>query len=170
MSDTAILATKVLTRLQQASLMLATAESCTGGLIAAAITDLNGASNVLDRGFITYSNEAKMEMLAVREQTLRDHGAVSSQTAAEMAAGALLHSRADIAVSVTGIAGPGGGTAEKPVGLVWFGIAVRDGEPRTVRKQFAGLGRAAVRRDSVATALGLVLEAAETIADQAGVP
>ncbi|WP_163272751.1 CinA family protein [Chelativorans alearense] len=159
MSDVEMLARRVLQACEERGLMIATAESCTGGMIAAAITDLAGASNVLERGFVTYSNEAKVEMLGVSPQTLGAHGAVSEETALEMAAGALAHSRADITVSVTGIAGPGGGTAQKPVGLVWFGLAVKGKEPRAQKRQFTSGERAQVRRDSVATALGLVLEA-----------
>lgn len=159
MSDVEILATKVLRAFEERGLMLATAESCTGGMIAAAITDLIGASNVLERGFVTYSNEAKMELLGVSPDTLEKHGAVSEATARAMAAGALKHSHADVAVSVTGIAGPGGGSPDKPVGLVWFGIAVKGQEPRAEKRQFAPLGRAIVRRDSVMTALQLLLDA-----------
>lgn len=160
MSDIEMLAVKVLQACKERGLKLATAESCTGGLISAAVTDLAGASNVLERGFVTYSNEAKMELLEVSLETLTVHGAVSAQTAREMAAGALAHSRADIAIAVTGIAGPGGGTAEKPVGLVWFGLAVKGKEPRAEKRLFPGGERALVRRESVATALELVLEAA----------
>jgi len=103
--------------------MVATAESCTGGLIAAAITDVAGSSAVFDRGFVTYSNEAKQDMLGVRAETLEAHGAVSAQVATEMVLGARRRSRADFAVSVTGVAGPGGGTVAKPVGLVWMGLS-----------------------------------------------
>ncbi|MEQ8481394.1 MAG: CinA family protein [Hoeflea sp.] len=103
--------------------MIATAESCTGGLIAGAITDISGSSAVLDRGFVTYSNAAKQDMLGVRETTLSDHGAVSAQVATEMVLGARRRSLADIAVSVTGVAGPGGGSDLKPVGLVWMGLS-----------------------------------------------
>lgn len=159
MSDIAILAAKVLHAFEERGLMLATAESCTGGMIAAAITDLAGASNVLERGFVTYSNEAKVEMLGVLPETLAAHGAVSAETAREMAAGALKHSHADVAVSVTGVAGPGGGTAEKPVGLVWFGLAVKGGEAVSEKRRFSAGDRAIVRRDSVATALELALKA-----------
>jgi nicotinamide-nucleotide amidase len=104
-------------------IMLATAESCTGGLIAAALTAIAGSSDVVDRGFVTYSNEAKNQMIGVPMPLIERYGAVSEQVAAAMAEGALSRSRATIAVSVTGVAGPGGGSAEKPVGLVWFGIA-----------------------------------------------
>ena len=138
--------------------MLATAESCTGGMIAAALTDIAGSSAVVDRGFITYSNEAKMEVLGVRQETLEAHGAVSRETALEMAAGALANSMAGIAVSVTGIAGPGGGSAEKPVGLVWFGLAVEGRPPVAERRLFEDNGRAFIREESVRTALSLILD------------
>ncbi len=107
--------------------MIATAESCTGGLIAGALTDIAGSSSVVDRGFVTYSNEAKMDMLGVSEKTLKEHGAVSDQTAYEMALGAFKNSRADVSVAVTGIAGPGGGSDVKPVGLVYMCVASKDG-------------------------------------------
>lgn len=107
--------------------MIATAESCTGGMIAAALTDIAGSSDVFERGFVTYSNQAKVELLGVGIGTLLEHGAVSLQTAAEMAIGAARRSGADVAVSVTGIAGPGGGSTEKPVGLVYLGFAGKDG-------------------------------------------
>jgi nicotinamide-nucleotide amidase len=137
--------------------MLATAESCTGGMIAAAITDVPGSSKALERGFVTYSNTAKMEMLGVARATLNTHGAVSEPVAAEMARGALVHSHADIAVSVTGIAGPGG-SEHKPEGRVCFGIAYGDRlETETV--EYGALGRDAVRRASVDHALGMVLRA-----------
>ena len=134
---------------------IVTAESCTGGLIAGTLTDVPGASAWLDRGFVTYSNEAKKAMLGVREETLTEFGAVSKETAEEMALGAVAHSGAGAAVSVTGIAGPGGGTAEKPVGTVCFGFAESvTGFPRctTVVKHFDG-DRASVRRQSVAFAV-----------------
>jgi len=139
----------------------ATAESCTGGMIAGAITDVAGSSAWFDRGFVTYSNAAKVEMLGVGAGTLEAHGAVSEATAREMAAGALARSGADIAVAVTGVAGPSGGSAGKPVGLVCFAWACRGGaiEARSVR--FAG-DRTAVRAAAVATALeGLISRAAE---------
>ncbi|RUV39586.1 CinA family protein, partial [Mesorhizobium sp. M7A.F.Ca.CA.004.04.2.1] len=122
------LANALLQACQRRGIMLATAESCTGGMIIAALTDIAGSSAVIDRGFITYSNEAKMDMLGVSAATLGAHGAVSRETAIEMAAGALARSRAGLTLAVTGIAGPGGGSAEKPVGLVWFGVAL-DGRP-----------------------------------------
>lgn len=140
---------------RRAGKMLATAESCTGGLIAALLTEIAGSSDVVERGFVTYSNEAKMECLGVPEATLRDHGAVSAETAAAMAEGALARSRADVAVSVTGVAGPGGGTPEKPVGLVHFGLARRGGATLTAHHVFPGT-RAEVRGASVEAALSLL--------------
>jgi nicotinamide-nucleotide amidase len=131
---------------------VATAESCTGGLIAAAITGVAGSSAWFDRGFVTYSNEAKVQMLGVRAETLARHGAVSEATAREMAAGALAGSRADLAVAVTGVAGPAGGTPEKPVGMVCFAWARRDGPIEARTAHFAG-DRAAVRAAAVAAAL-----------------
>lgn len=137
--------------------MLATAESCTGGMIAAAITDVPGSSKALERGFVTYSNNAKIEMLGVARATLNTHGAVSEPVAAEMARGALAHSHAHIAVSVTGIAGPGG-SEHKPEGRVCFGIAYGT-TVRTETVEFGALGRDAVRQASVEHALEMVLEA-----------
>jgi nicotinamide-nucleotide amidase len=137
--------------------MLATAESCTGGMIAAAITDVPGSSKALERGFVTYSNNAKIEMLGVARATLNTHGAVSEPVAAEMARGALAHSHAHIAVSVTGIAGPGG-SEHKPEGRVCFGIAYGI-TVRTETVEFGALGRDAVRQASVEHALEMVLEA-----------
>lgn len=140
-------------------ILAATAESCTGGLIIAAMTDIPGSSSMVDRGFVTYSNEAKMEMLGVRAQTLAAHGAVSKETALEMATGALAHSRAGIALAVTGIAGPDGGSAEKPVGLVWFGLAMMGREAVAEKRIFDNQGRDYIRRETVITALGLGLQA-----------
>lgn len=141
--------------------MLASAESCTGGMIAAALTDRAGSSDVFERGFVTYSNQAKVEILGVPENVLREHGAVSSETACAMAKGALDHSRADIAVSVTGIAGPGGATPTKPVGLVFIGIAAKDCEPSAHEHYFEG-DRAAVRMQAVETALKHLIRALDT--------
>ncbi|WDI30783.1 CinA family protein [Hyphococcus flavus] len=138
-------------------LTVATAESCTGGMIAAALTDVPGSSAVVDRGFVTYSNEAKAEMLGVPMKLIEQNGAVSAAVARVMALGALLHSRADIAVSVTGIAGPSGGTDRKPVGLVWFGLADREGVTRVERRVFAEGGRDFVRTKAAETALHLML-------------
>ena len=153
MSD---LAAAVLDRLRAAGQMVATAESCTGGMIAAALTDVPGCSDVVDRGFVTYSNAAKTEMLGVPALLIEQQGAVSAPVAAAMAEGALQRSQAAVAVAVTGIAGPGGGSADKPVGLVWFGLARRGTETVTVRRVFDG-DRAAVRAQTVAAALMLVL-------------
>ncbi|MEP9398490.1 CinA family protein [Mesorhizobium sp. KR2-14] len=140
-------------------IMAATAESCTGGMIVAALTDIPGSSAVVDRGFVTYSNEAKMDMLGVSAATLQAHGAVSRETALEMAAGALANSRADIALAVTGIAGPDGGSAEKPVGLVWFGLALR-GQPTIAESRvFPNEGRDFIRHQTVRTALSMGLKA-----------
>jgi nicotinamide-nucleotide amidase len=153
------LARAVLDACTRRGIMLATAESCTGGMIMAALTDIAGSSAVVDRGFVTYSNAAKIEMLGVSAATLDEHGAVSAKTALEMAAGALAHSQAGIALSVTGIAGPDGGSAEKPVGLVWFGLARRGFEPIAEQRVFENRGRDFIRRESVRTALEMALKA-----------
>ena len=150
------LAKDVVERASAAGIVIATAESCTGGMISAAITDIAGSSRVLDRGFVTYSNAAKMDMLGVSTDTLETHGAVSEQVAAEMAAGALKHSNATLSVSVTGIAGPGGSDF-KPQGRVCFGIATNDGV-ETQQIDFGALGRTGVRDATVAHALELLLE------------
>jgi nicotinamide-nucleotide amidase len=134
---------------------IVTAESCTGGLVAGALTAIAGSSDVVERGFITYSNEAKRDCLGVPAGLIAAHGAVSSEVARAMADGALTASLADIAVSVTGVAGPGGGTEAKPVGLVWFGTAVRGGPVAAFHQLFPG-DRAAVRSSSVAFALELL--------------
>ena len=139
-----------------AGIVIATAESCTGGMISAEITDVAGSSRVLDRGFVTYSNAAKMDMLGVFAETLDTHGAVSEQVAAEMAAGALKHSNATLTVSVTGIAGPGGSDF-KPEGRVCFGIATKDCV-ETQKVDFGPLGRAGVRSATVSHALELLLQ------------
>lgn len=167
MSGRRALARKVLAACRARGILIATAESCTGGLIAGALTDIAGSSDVVDRGFVTYSNEAKMEMLGVLPATLGAHGAVSRETALEMAAGALSHSQAGIAISVTGIAGPGGGSRQKPVGLVWFGLAVTGQPVRAECRQFDDKGRDFIRRETVKTALGLALV---TLGDQAAGP
>ena len=150
------LAKDVVERASAAGILIATAESCTGGMISAAITAIAGSSRVLDRGFVTYSNAAKMDMLGVSAETLDTQGAVSEQVAAEMAAGALKHSTATISVSVTGIAGPGGSDF-KPEGRVCFGIATNDGV-ETQQIDFGALGRTGVREATVAHALELLLE------------
>ena len=141
-------------------LTIVTAESCTGGLIAGALTSIAGSSAVVERGFVTYSNEAKIELLAVPAELIASVGAVSAETAAAMVCGALAHSHAGIGVSVTGIAGPGGGTAGKPVGLVHFACAARQARPKLVEKRFGDIGRALIRQKSVEVALDLLAEAA----------
>ncbi len=148
-------AANLLTLLRRRSWRFASAESCTGGLIAAALTHVAGSSDVVDCGFVTYSNEAKTELLGVPAALIAAHGAVSEAVAHAMAEGAIAQSRADVAISVTGIAGPSGGSVEKPVGLVWFGCSVRGGRTITVRKVFGGK-RAEVRAASVDFAFALV--------------
>ena len=143
-------------------LRLTTAESCTGGLIASLMTEIPGSSDVVGRGFVTYSNEAKQEMLGVRAGTLAAHGAVSGETAREMAAGALARAGPDasLAVAATGVAGPGGGSAEKPVGTVWLAVASRDGE--TVASKYSLHGdRAEIRRAAVECAVTMLRSAVE---------
>ena len=153
------LAERLLENARARGFKLATAESCTGGLIAGALTDIAGSSNVVDRGFVTYSNEAKQQMLGVSFATIEKFGAVSEPTAKEMAYGALANSLADITVSVTGIAGPGGGSDDKPVGLVWFGIAEQGMPPRAEKMLFGDIGRSAVRQKTIEHALNMMLEA-----------
>jgi nicotinamide-nucleotide amidase len=142
-------------------LKLVTAESCTGGLLTAALTEIPGSSDVVDRGFVTYSDAAKQAMLDVSTQTLKDFGAVSRETAEAMARGALAHSSADLAVAVTGIAGPGGGSAQKPVGLVHFAATAGDGRLSHREQLFGDLGRLEIRRASVLLALALVADLAQ---------
>jgi nicotinamide-nucleotide amidase len=149
-------ATRVLALCRARGLKIATAESCTGGLVAATLTEIAGSSDVVDCGFITYSNEAKTAMLGVPAATLKRHGAVSGETAAAMAAGALKKSPADLSVAITGIAGPGGGLKEKPVGLVYFAAASRDGRRVTRSRRYGPIGRRRVRARSVAEALKLL--------------
>jgi nicotinamide-nucleotide amidase len=152
-------ATRIVQRAKARHVMIATAESCTGGLLSGVVTAVPGSSDVLDRGFVTYSNEAKVEMLGVDAAAIDAHGAVSAEVAGEMARGALAKSRADLAVSVTGIAGPGGGSATKPVGLVHFGLARRPNGVVTVERRFGDFGRDAVRMASLDQALALLEEA-----------
>ncbi|WP_298802378.1 CinA family protein [uncultured Lentibacter sp.] len=144
-----------------AGLTLATAESCTGGLVAAALTEIAGSSDVFERGFVTYSNAAKCEMLGVSAQTLAHHGAVSEAVAREMAEGALAHSAAALAVSITGIAGPGS-SEHKPEGRVCFGLAAQGKPTRTETREFGALGRAEVRKAATAHALALLMAATST--------
>ncbi|AMD59093.1 CinA family protein [Agrobacterium pusense] len=138
-------------------LMVSTAESCTGGLIAGALTEISGSSAVVDRGFVTYTNEAKMDMLGVGAETLTGFGAVSRQTALQMAHGALFRSRADFAVAVTGIAGPGGGSAEKPVGLVHLAAKARHGRSLHQEMRYGEIGRTDIRLATVRTALEMLI-------------
>jgi nicotinamide-nucleotide amidase len=151
----AIRPAELLERYRQAGKKIATAESCTGGMVAAALTDIAGSSDVFERGFVTYSNEAKTELIGVPADLIRRVGAVSGEVARAMADGALGHSHADMAVSVTGVAGPGGGTPAKPVGLVWFGLAKHGHGTQIEKHQFAG-DRAAIRQQAVDTALLLL--------------
>jgi nicotinamide-nucleotide amidase len=141
-------------------LTIATAESCTGGLVAGALTDIPGSSDVIDRGFVTYSNDAKRAMLGVEAGTLANFGAVSKETATAMAIGALERAGTDLAVAITGIAGPGGATPGKPVGLVHFAAAARDGRIIHREHRFGAIGRSTVRQRSVVEALRLLMELA----------
>jgi nicotinamide-nucleotide amidase len=143
-------------------LLIATAESCTGGWAAQVITHTAGSSEWFDRGFVTYANGAKVDMLGVRPETLAAHGAVSPETAAEMAAGALANSNALISLAITGIAGPTGGSPDKPVGTVCFAWCLRGGQPETESRRFEG-DREAVRRQSVIHALNGLLACARTV-------
>lgn len=153
----AALAGQLAQRLLARGLTLVTAESCTGGWIAKCLTDIAGSSDWFERGFVTYSNAAKQDALGVSAETLSAYGAVSEQAVREMAAGALRHSRAQVAIAVSGIAGPTGGSADKPVGTVWFGWAWPDRSVSARRHQFKG-DRDAVRRAAVATALQGLLD------------
>jgi nicotinamide-nucleotide amidase len=158
--ETLALAEAVLAAYRHRGWHVATAESCTGGLVAGALTAISGASNVFERAFVTYSNEAKIEMLAVPSDMIASHGAVSAQTAAAMARGAVRRAPADVAVSVIGIAGPGGGTPQKPVGLVYLGVARRDGACRVERRVFPG-DRSAIRQAALIEALQMLRDEAQ---------
>lgn len=138
--------------------MIATAESCTGGMVSAAITDIAGSSAVFERGFVTYSNDAKVELLDVPSRLIQQYGAVSAEVACAMAEGAINHSRATISVSITGIAGPGGGSAEKPVGLVHFATAVKGSDIIHFERHFGDLLRGAIRRAAVDVALQALID------------
>ena len=151
-------AADLLARLRARGMQVALAESCTGGLIAAALTHIAGSSDVVDRGFVTYSNAAKTELLGVPAELIAAEGAVSEAVAARMALGALERSAANVAVSVTGVAGPGGGSVAKPVGTVCFGVVLRGGAVWTERRVFPG-DRVAVRLATVRHAFALTLEA-----------
>ena len=159
MTGMAELSDRFLQACARRKILVATAESCTGGMIISWLTDIPGSSSMVDRGFVTYSNEAKMEMLGVSADTLEAHGAVSRETAAEMADGALEHSRAGITLAVTGIAGPDGGSEEKPVGLVWFGLAMTGRPTVTEKRVFQNLGRDYIRRETAKHALEMGLAA-----------
>jgi nicotinamide-nucleotide amidase len=150
------LAIRTLNHLRASKRRCVTAESCTGGLVAALLTSVPGSSDVVERGFVTYSNEAKIELLGVPVDIIAGHGAVSAQTAEAMARGALTHSRADVAVSITGVAGPGGGSAEKPVGLVFLAVASAKG-CNVVEMRFGALSRDEIRTRSVVKALEMML-------------
>lgn len=149
----------VVVKFRERGLRMATAESCTGGLVSAALTDVPGSSEAFDRGFVTYSNAAKIDLLGVPAALIETHGAVSAETARAMAEGALKNSLADIAVSITGVAGPGGGSAEKPVGLVHFACARRGHETAHVERRFGPLSRTEIRARAVDQALGMLLDA-----------
>lgn len=155
------LAARVLELCRARGLTMATAESCTGGLVSGALTEIAGSSDVVDRAFVTYSNAAKVAVLGVSEATLAAHGAVSEETAREMVAGLLKAAGTTLGVSVTGIAGPGGGSALKPVGLVHFAAARADGRVIVRREVFAGEDRSGVRARAVMTALEMLAELAE---------
>jgi nicotinamide-nucleotide amidase len=167
--NTLVLAEEVLKRARALGLRIATAESCTGGLVAGALTSVAGSSDVFERGFVTYSNEAKEEMLGIDPALIAEHGAVSAEVAIAMAACALRQSRAQLSVAITGVAGPGGGSAEKPVGLVHFAAAKalsREGDAVDFaaihhEERFGDVGRAQVRGRSVEMALRLLLRAAD---------
>lgn len=156
--EVAPLAAEVVTALTDAQLTIATAESCTGGLIAGALTSISGSSEVIYGGYVTYANEAKISMVGVPYALLRRHGAVSKEVAVAMAEGALAAAGTDLAIAVTGIAGPLGGTEDKPVGLVHFALASEEGITH-LERQFDGLGRDGVRQASVIEALWMVLKA-----------
>lgn len=157
-------AARLLETCRRRGVKLATAESCTGGLIAALLTEIPGSSDVVDRGFVTYSNAAKQDLLGVPAATLAEHGAVSEATARAMASGARTRSLAQVSVSVTGVAGPGGGSAAKPVGLVWFGCAGPGARIAALERRFGDIGRSAVRMAALEQALALL----ETAASDAG--
>ena len=160
--DVRAAAIAVLDACRARGLKVATAESCTGGLVAGALTEIAGSSDVVERGFVTYSNEAKQQMLGVASETLRDTGAVSRQTAQEMARGAIAHSDAQISVAITGIAGPGGGAKDKPVGLVHFAAASRSGALTHKEMRYGDIGRGEVREKSVLQALAMLKEMAKS--------
>lgn len=155
-------AAKIIADFTAKGLMVVTAESCTGGLIAGALTEIAGSSAVIDRGLVTYTNEAKAEILGVSDQTLKTFGAVSRETALEMAAGSLKNSRAQISVAVTGIAGPGGGSEKKPVGLVHLAAGNRDGKTLHREMRYGDIGRSEVRLATLRTAFEMLQDIAHS--------
>lgn len=161
--ETLDLSERVLERFRSRGRKLATAESCTGGLVAAALTEIPGSSDVVVCGFVAYSNEAKRDLLRVEDATLERHGAVSAETAREMAEGVLARSEADASVAITGIAGPTGGSAEKPVGLVYIALAMRGLPTSHQERRFGALPRGEIRRRSVLVALEMLLSAAQAL-------
>lgn len=156
------LAGRLVAQGRKAGIRVATAESCTGGMVGAALTEIDGASAIYDRGFVTYTNDSKVEMLGVPPELIAAHGAVSSQVAVAMAEGALLRSATQIAVSVTGIAGPRGGTADKPVGLVHFAVAIQGAKTLSSARSFPNSGRFFIRLAACAHALELISNAIES--------
>lgn len=159
-ADIIAMAESIIRDFTAADIMVSTAESCTGGLIAGALTEISGSSAVVDRGFVTYTNTAKMQMLGVQEETLARFGAVSEETARQMVHGALFRSRAELAVAVTGIAGPGGGSPEKPVGLVHLAAKSRSGKFVHRKMLYGDIGRTEVRLATIRTALQMLIEIA----------
>ena len=159
--DIVVAAKRLLDICKRKNLLVATAESCTAGLVAGTLTEVPGTSSILDRGYITYSNEAKHEMLGVSHEILNKFGAVSRETAEAMVRGVLGHSRVHLAVSVTGIAGPDGGSKEKPVGLVHFAATSRSGKLTHAEKRYGNIGRDKVRKESVLQAFRMLHELAE---------
>ena len=156
--EIAALAAMAIREFEAAEMTITTAESCTGGLVAGALTSVSGSSNVFERGFVTYANSAKQELLGVSPETLADYGAVSAECAVQMASGALKAANANASVAVTGIAGPGGGTDEKPVGLVFIAVATSEEEGAFVERfEFGNPGRDAIRRETVKEALEMLL-------------
>ncbi len=158
--ETKVAVTELLKLYKHCGLKIATAESCTGGLLAAALTSVSGSSAVVERGFVTYTNTAKIQSLGVPHSLLNAHGAVSAEVARAMAEGALANSNADVAIAITGIAGPGGATQGKPVGLVHFGLAREHMRTVTQEHRFGEIGRDGIREASVAAALDLLRQAA----------
>ena len=158
--ETRVAVASLLKLFKECGLTIATAESCTGGLLTAALTSVSGSSAVVERGFVTYTNTAKTQSLGVSHSLLNANGAVSAEVAKAMAEGALARSNADVAVSITGIAGPGGATPGKPVGLVYFGLAREHMRSQTVERRFGDIGRDAIREASVSFAIELLRQAA----------